>query len=351
MQQFGDLKSLESAKALGCGPFELDEYTPGASMRMKRRENYWREVYLDAVERRLSLDTNANLAAARAGQLDIFGLTDDNMDSVVSSRPSILVNRSLSSVSYQLAFRTDSTPMSDPRVRQAVALGIDREGWVKSLYKGNGDITNGPIQALWSDWRLPPGQLGEGDKYLKYDRAEAKKLLDAAGVKDFSTDFVFTNAYGQTSVTYVELLKDLMSQIGVGLNIQTVEYAAYITQVLNSKPTYPNLALTLVRYMGDPDEQLWEMFHPTGSKNFSKVNDPEITSLLEKQRAILDTKERKVVVDQLQRTLTVKNYYVYLPAFTELSSWQPWVAGYRSHVGYDTGNQFRNVWVDNSLKS
>lgn len=120
--------------------------------------------------------------------------------------------------------------------------------------------------------------------------------------------------------------------------------------MLNSKPTYPNLALTLVRFMGDPDEMLWDMYHPTGSKNFSKVNDPEVTAQLEKPRAILDKTERKVVVDDLRKMLSVKNYYVYSPAQTEMAAWQPWLANFRTHVGYDSGNVYRNAWIGTSLK-
>ena len=103
--------------------------------------------------------------------------------------------------------------------------------------------------------------------------------------------------------------------------------------------------------MGDPDEMLWDMYHPTGSKNFAVVDDPELTVMLEKQRQALDVEERREVVNDIQRYLAVKLYYIFTPSFSQVDGWQPWLADYRNHVSYDHGNLLRGVWLDESLRS
>lgn len=352
VEQFGDLSKVESAKALGIGPFELDDWRRSTEMRFKRREGYFRQgqPYLDGVTMVNQPDANAALAAFRAGDLELNALTFDNKDSVLSSRKDLVVYQALSVVAWLVTFRSDAQPTGDERVRQAVARAIDRKGWLKALNFDQGEIDNGPIQALWSNWRLPPDKLGEGAKFYDYNPAEAKKLLQAAGVENLSVDFKFTNGYGQAQVADTELLKDLLSKVGITLNIDVQEYAAFVGSVMTSNPTYKQMSYVGVRFMGDPDEMLWDMFHPTGSKNFAKVNDPQLTPLLQKQRATLDPQARKQVVDDIQKYLAVKNYYVYAPAFSSLSAWQPWTANYRPQVSYDTGNQYREVWIDPSLK-
>lgn len=353
VSQFGDLKSVDSAKALGIGPFELESWQPNTEMRFKRRDGYFREnqPYLDGVVLRNQADPNAALASIRAGETDTFGLTLENKDSVIQARKDVVVSQALSVVAWLITLRSDVAPTSDARVRQGIAMAIDRKGWLDSLYGGQGAIDNGPIQTLWSDWRLPPGQLGEGDKFLKYDPAEAKKLLSAAGVDSIKADFKFTAAYGAAVAAHPELLKDLLSKVGITLNVDIMEYGAFVGAVMNSKPTYQSMSYVGVRFMGDPDEMLWDMYHPTGSKNFAKINDAELTKLLEKQRQTLDAKARKSVVDDIQKYLAVKQYYVYTPAFAQIDGWLPSVANFRNHVSYDTGNMLREVWIDPTLKS
>lgn len=353
VEKFGDLKTLESAQSLGIGPFELDSWQPSTQMTFKKRANYWREggPYVDSVNIRNIPDANAVLAAARAGEIDVAAVTWENKDSVTSARKDYIVMQSLSCVAWLVTMRADQGVTKDIRVRQALSLGIDREGWLKSLYNGEGTIDNGPIQALWDTWRVPPGQLGEGDKYLRFAPEEGKKLLEAAGAGNINANFTFTTGYGAAVAEHPELLKDMYSQMGVNLNVNNMEYGAFVGAVMNSKPTYESMSYAGVRFMGDPDEMLWDMYHPTGSKNFAKVNDPEVTALLEKQRQELDTNKRKEVVKDLQKMLAVKLYYLYTPSFSQLDGWQAWTADYRNHVSYDTGGYLRGVWLDQSLKS
>ncbi len=342
-EQFGDLSTVESARALGSGPFELTDWQPGNSMTVKRRENYWREgPYLDEIVQTARPDANASLAAFRAGELDISSLTDENMESFIQGRPDIVAYRSLSVVAWGVNFRLDQPVTEDERFRQAVAHAIDRQGWVDSIYHGHGTIDNGPIQALWTDWRLPPDQLGEGSKFYEFNPEESRKLLDAMGVDTFACDFYPYRGQEQSG----ELMSDFLGQIGIDLNVVMLEYGAYVGAVMNSDPTYDGMSMLGVRFMGDPDEMLWDMYHSTGSKNFSKVRDTGLEDMLVKQRQELDVEARKEIVNEIQRYLAVKNYYVYQPSFTSIAAWQPHVANWRPHVSYDHGNRDRGVWLN-----
>lgn len=343
VEQFGDLSSVESAMALGSGPFELTDWQPSNSMTVRKRPNYWREgPYLDEIKQIARPDANASLAAFRAGELDVSSLTDENMDSFLSGRPDVIAYRSLSVVAWGINFRLDQPVTEDERFRQAMAMAIDRQGWVDSIYHGYGTIDNGPIQALWSDWRLPPDQLGEGSKFYEYNPDESRKLLDAMGIESFNSDFYPYQGQGQSG----ELMADFLAPIGVNLNVVMLEYGAYVGAVMNSNPTYDGMSMLGVRFMGDPDEMLWDMHHSTGSKNFSKVRDTGLEDMLVKQRQELDVDARKETVNDIQKYLAVKNYYVYQPSYTSIAAWQPHVANYRPHVSYDHGNRDRGVWLD-----
>lgn len=69
VEQNRDLKTQEAAMELGSGPFELSDFKAGQSMSFKRRANYWRDVYLDGIERRNTVDTNAATRSIRTRSL------------------------------------------------------------------------------------------------------------------------------------------------------------------------------------------------------------------------------------------------------------------------------------------
>ncbi len=88
-------------------------------------------------------------------------------------------------------------PFNDVRVRQAMSMAIDRQGMIDSIFEGVG-VFNPPVPAALKEWSMPMDQLGDGAKYYKYDPAEAKRLLAAAGYPNgFPASMCFTT-YGST---------------------------------------------------------------------------------------------------------------------------------------------------------
>lgn len=74
-----------------------------------------------------------------------------------------------------LNFNVTSEPLSDARVRQAIAYAIDREAIVKELLLGQARVANSILPE--QSWAYSPGQV------YKYDPAKAQQILDDAGYK------------------------------------------------------------------------------------------------------------------------------------------------------------------------
>jgi len=163
---------------IGTGPFKLANYTPKQSALLVRNPDYWEPglPYLDSVKLVYYADPGAEVAAIQSGSADL--MADVSQDTIPTLRAGGAIKLlAASSASYaQLAMRTDMKPWNDKRVRQALALSLDRAQIVKHLLSGYGDIGNdhlfAPIYPLTHRVRVPQ---------RTQDYAKAKKLLAAAG--------------------------------------------------------------------------------------------------------------------------------------------------------------------------
>ena len=129
------------------------------------------------------------MSAFLAGRYDLgwdlagaIGRTDwvQIKDLLKQRRPGLRTAEFVSNVETHISMRTDQKPWSDVRVRQAVSMAVDRQGILDAIAEGVG-IFNPAVPTAFKDWSVPIAELGEGARYFKYDPAEAKRLLAAAG--------------------------------------------------------------------------------------------------------------------------------------------------------------------------
>jgi peptide/nickel transport system substrate-binding protein len=100
-----------------------------------------------------------------------------------------------SSAHRELSMRCDQAPFTDPRVRQAIALTLNRPAIVTALFKGYADIGNdspfAPVFPSTEHQRRPAAQ----------NISQAKSLLAAAGHSSgFSTQLITESPRGDPRV-------------------------------------------------------------------------------------------------------------------------------------------------------
>jgi ABC-type transport system substrate-binding protein len=76
------------------------------------------------------------------------------------------------------------------------------------------------------------------------------------------------------------------------------------------------------------------------------VADAELNKLLVAQRREMDPRRRREIVDDIQRYLVDKAYYVYLPWQPQYIAHQPAVKGFRHHDGYGLGYRLMHTWLE-----
>jgi ABC-type transport system substrate-binding protein len=178
-----------------------------------------------------------------------------------------------------------------------------------------------------------------------YDPAEAKRLLAEAGfAKGFSTPAFHWPGYAPPWRNYYEMTADNLGKIGIQVELKPEEYGKYISTTYLGK--FEKMAIGPVTPFTEVDDWLYGAFHPEQPNNRSNVADAELNRMLGAQRRELDPKRRKILVDDIQRYLADKAYYVYLPNPPQYQTHPPYVKGFKHHDGFGMGYKLMFTWLD-----
>jgi peptide/nickel transport system substrate-binding protein len=349
----GDLKRSDAV--IGTGPYMLDSYRPNVGLTLVRNPSYFVPglPYIDRVEMSVDEDNASRMAAFLAGKYDLgwefpgtINRTDwvQIKDGLKQKRPHLKTVEFPSNVMTHVSMRTDQPPFNDPRVRQALSLAIDRQDIIDSLFEGVG-VHNPPVPAALKDWSLPVNQLGEGARYYKYDRAEAKRLLAAAGRPNGFPGTICFTTYGSTLlVDMAQVLLKNLKDVGIEAKLDQKEYGAYISTCFYGK--FESMTYGPQTPFLEPDNFLFGQYHPGELKNQSHINDPVVADMLIRQRRTFDVAKRREVIYDIQRHLAKQQYYVQLPSGVYIAVWEGAVKNYGPNLGYDYGGRLLAAWLD-----
>ena len=322
---FGDITGVDQIR--GGGPYYPTEYVPASGFKMKRNPNFYDQnlAYLDGIDHPFILDPAAASAALVAGQLDAHGpLTQFTVQQglELQKSPNLQVDWQPCMVWNPWEFDHTREPFNDVRVRRAVALAVDRPGWIKNLLQGRG--RNGVMVLPWlTYWALDPAKMGDDGKYFTgFDQAEAKKLLMAAGKEKFSFGMQNSNI-GAYTVTYpfADLMASQLAQVGITQKQTIVDYAAHLQKWVPEvdggvregfivRPDIQSYAFAQVGMSSglSAGKPIWEAL----TKNDKEYQDFRV--IAEKQRVTQDRNARRELVFDMQKRMAKNVWDFYWPA-------------------------------------
>lgn len=337
---------------IGTGPFVLEEYREKQRIVFKRNPTYFEagRPYLDAVEVYFIADASAQLAALRTGKIDLIpvaagqGLPHSLAAEARAIPGATVIKQALFQTSENVIGRLDQKPWNDLRVRRAVSLAMDRGALMKAMYPEGADLFSGPIPVT-SRYTIPLDKLGEAAAFYKYDPAAARTLLAEAGYAGgFKTKLYTTVGYGPEYVSRTELLKDMLSKIGIDAGIVVQEYPVWISGTY--KGNYEGLVHIPTWTLGDEDEWL-ATYTPGDTRNQVHLNEPKITSLVQGATEASTEQARAKLIGQFVGTFHEQMWRVFLPQAALISVVGNRVKGYALTVrGYTYAPALVNVWLE-----
>jgi peptide/nickel transport system substrate-binding protein len=350
-ERYGDFNKAEAA--IGTGPFILERYERGVKLVFKRNPDFYIKglPYVDGIEWEIAPRDAARVSMLRTGKVEFVHTTGLLMGE--EAVPLQRTNPELKYFKYQnlnwgmFYMRTDQPPFNDVRVRRALSLAIDRQAWLEALDFGEGCLNTGPIPCALPEWKLDVKQMDPARaRYLVgFDREEAKRLLAEAGYpRGFSTPLWHHPGYTTPWPSRFELAVDELSKIGIKVELKPQEYGEYISTTFLGK--FDKLAMGPVTPFLEVDDFLYGVFYPGQPNNRSWVNDPELNPMLLAQRRELDPEKRKQIIDDIQRYVADKAYYVYVPIGLSYHVHQPYLKGFAPKIGHTMVHRVIAAWLD-----
>ena len=341
--------------AVGTGPMILEGFRAGDSAQLKKNPDYWeREVLLDGLDVKLMLDQAARLASFRAEQLDYAPQIVDSLadlDTLKRSNANIQINAAPLLASGAMGLPADHPKFQDIRVRHALALAIDADTMGKILYPNEAVKRLPVMQWPFVFDKEPTNASGELGKWFKYDAAESKKLLLAAGAENLE----FTNLYyilSPVNGKISNLFGEAFRNVGVKMNEQLMEYVAFNSQWV---PRQFKEATTGAWFpVGfTPDNFFYDSLHSKGAGNRLRVNDAEIDGWADAQQVELNPQKRRELLRKIWDKELELTYRISYPARVPVDVYQPWLRGLRYDGGngpssffYSLGPQIERVWLN-----
>jgi peptide/nickel transport system substrate-binding protein len=333
-------------RGAGTGPFVFDQsqWQKGTHMTYPKNPTYWNTgiPYVDALNILIVPDQPTMNAAFQARQIDILdysGLDQRTVDAMKKAMPDINVYQYVDGNDpYYIYFNVSKPPLNDDRVRKAISLGIDRDNLIQTLFNGQGQ---------WALAGATPSMFTQDEvkQILKYDPAQAKQLLTAAGYPNgLDIEFMYNAAYGDTFNTKAQLLQSQLKKVGVNLGLKPL-LNGEDAQRRRSGDYQFNITPRGQGVPQDIDSYLYGMFDPKSADNYEHINDPQLTPLLEQQRQELDPKKRLDIVKQAVRRINEMAWSLCLFYGPGFSLSQARLRNYAPNVAYPYGWMVTDSWL------
>jgi ABC-type transport system substrate-binding protein len=229
-----DADTTLEAKPVGTGPFIFKDYKPGESFTATRNPDYWNQPYpyLDEYETRVIPDALTRASALEAGDVDIIHTT--NGDTVAKFRDDpenfpMLEETDYGETGYTLLHVTqEGSPLTDVRVRCALAESTDAAAIIQQTQAGVPAIANGPFSPAQA------GYLEDTGFPVEQDMEAAKALIaDYKAENPGPLEINLSTTQDATNLIIAQAQQQFYTEAGVDeVQISQIEQAKYILTAL-----------------------------------------------------------------------------------------------------------------------
>jgi peptide/nickel transport system substrate-binding protein len=314
-------KNVESGQIathpVGTGPFAFVSQTSGDSIVLKANPDYWGGApKVPGVTFEFITEPSTALSALQAGEIDWTDSVPTQRISQLKGDDSLKLAVTPSNDYWYLALNEARAPWNDPRVRQAIAYGIDRQSIVQATSYGSATANQLAIPE-GNPWYTPY------DRY-RYDTDQAKRLLDEAAAHPEKTDMLVTSEYPET-VTAAQVIADNLAPLGITVNIRTVDFATWLDEQNSG-----HFDMLMMGWLGniDPDDFYYAQHHTDGSSNAQKFSNPEVDRLLDAGRVETNRQVRQKDYAKAATIIADQVSYLYLYNPSVIQAWSNRLSGY-----------------------
>jgi len=306
---------------ISAGPWKIESYTEFEKTVFVPNPYYWDNSFkpnFDKLELVQYTSAATALPALKTGKLDAIAAMDAaDALSLDKSKFNVLTTKAGAGFAH-VHMRCNFGPFKDKRVRQAAALTIDREGYVKGVLKTIGGVVG-------NDSVMDP--YPAADKTVpqrKQDLAKAKQLMKEAGVPNgFSVEL---STWSRDDINkYANLIKNSFAKIGIKVTLKIdgsdgggAVYYTYnpypsakgkVFEYDNNSWLASNLGIVDWAGRGVPDQYLQREWKSTADWSAAQLWDDVLDAAIDEYIAAPSPAKQKIASKKIQeRSLEMTPY-------------------------------------------
>ena len=337
--KFGE-QWTEPPNYIGNGPFVLSKWSHGERLEFTPNPNFHgQKPNIDKLVMVQIADANQAYLAYQNGELDATVVPDANTKLVQAdsnlSKQTVRYNE-LTVFGYQ--FNAKEPPFDNPKVRQGLAMAVDRNALIEKIAQGIGKVAYSPV---------PPGMPGydtTAGKQFDYNPTKAKQLLSEAGYTDLSKLPKITFTFTDTTANRLraEFFQGQMKQnLALDVTLEPLDSKTY-QQRFNARQFTMVFGGWGADYP-DPDNFVPELFKTGSGNNRTNYSNAQVDTAAKGCQSEIDEAKRIAACTQAQTLVTADQPWIFL--FYRERFWllKPHVKGFQVTAKDQLpGNRFYN---------
>ena len=286
---------------VGTGPFVLTDFRPEEQKTMERNSSYWAnwdgphieriifQIVPESATRRQMIEAGETHYVGRMTPEDLAALREvDGVNVEISENFEIDI----------ITLNTTKAPLDDVRVRRAMQLAFDYEGFRDSVLLGNGRIPTGPIAPGYTSYNsaLEP---------FKQDLDAAKALLQEAGVTEATMEKNYVEGLAEEQQSGL-ILQDALNQLGLNLELKPLPWASMFKIAGNQEEAMHMSNLLMATFTADPTFTLNQNYGCAFAGepyNWSWYCNEDVQSLIDKAKRTLDLDDSISLLQEAQQII------------------------------------------------
>ena len=319
-------------EANGTGPFMLESQSPDG-ITLAGNPDYWGDgPHVDEVQFRFIAEPTTALTELQTGNVQWTDNIPPQEISSLENAQDVTIEQVPSQDYWYWTANFQREPFDDPRVREALSIGIDRQAITEAARFDAATVNQTAIPET-SPWHYDYAPY-------EHDPERARQLLEEAGVSDLEMGLMVTDEFPET-ITAAQVIESQLGEIGVTVNIEQETFATWL-----DRQGQGDFDAFMLGWLGNLDP--FDFYHAQhtceGGSNFQGYCNQETTDLLNQAANEPDQERRKELYDQAAKLIVDDNSYIYLYNPDVVQAWAPEVTGYQ--IRPDKAINFETVQIE-----
>lgn len=283
-----------SSDWVSAGPFRLSSIAKGQSYTLDRVKPYPMAPggvpTLAKVVFKVYPDVNTEILALKKGDVDVIAnaLPPAQVKDLKGTN-GITVTEVPGLGFTHMTYNMKRKPMDNALVRQALAHAVDYNAIREVAVQGQAVTANSsPITDSLKEFANPTL------KEYTFDPKKSKALLAQAGVSNLKLTMIYS-LQDPVIAAWSSMVKDSAAQAGITIDLKGMDRNTYLAKTVEGD--YDIYAGSFA-IMDEPVSNMALQYLPDGAINYSQVNAPQLTSLIEQAQSTVEMSKQKSLVQQ-----------------------------------------------------